>query len=318
MSTKAEALITRIAVPASLLVATAYIFQRLVKWRGYNSKRNQAAKEVWSNLTPVERTAVGVCLYRCNMLSTLKSINKYWNPEFDQALVSHCMPLEEQAKGYGGRGGWGNSMMAVRTSEIDFQAMETVMGCSEIRQVVILGAGLDPRAWRLAWPEGTRVFEVDTGSVEKVKSKVLVPMKMGASSRAFVPADLSKALQPGDSLADKLAVAGFDSREQCLWIAEGLIGYMTAEEGGNLIKAMYQACAPGSKMVMTCPPTVKHKEESIAAGHPLLHTTYEEGEDLLKRVQAQGWQAHLNTGEALGKKFGFDKFHQGQVVGKKV
>jgi O-methyltransferase involved in polyketide biosynthesis len=52
-------------------------------------------------------------------------------------------------------------------------------------------------------------------------------------------------------------LTGFEAQKQCLWIAEGLIGYMTAEEGGNLIKAMYQACAPGSKMVMTCPPTPK-------------------------------------------------------------
>jgi methyltransferase (TIGR00027 family) len=99
-------------------------------------------------------------------------------------------------------------MMTVRTTEIDFQAMEAVLGSSEIRQVVILGAGLDPRAWRLAWPEGTKVFEVDTGSVERVKAQVLGPMKMGASSRAFVQADLSVALQPGAGLADKLAAAG--------------------------------------------------------------------------------------------------------------
>jgi len=311
-------MVTRIAIPASLVIAIAYTFKQLARRRGYNSERNLAAKEVWSSLTPVERTAVGVCLFRCNMLRTLKSLNKYWNPEYDQALVLHCMPLEEQEKGYGGRGGWGKSMMTVRTTEIDFQAMEAVLGSSEIRQVVILGAGLDPRAWRLAWPEGTKVFEVDTGSVERVKAQVLGPMKMGASSRAFVQADLSVALQPGAGLADKLAAAGFEAQKQCLWIAEGLIGYMTAEEGGNLIKAMYQACAPGSKMVMTCPPTPKLKEEAIAHGRAMLHTTYEEPEKLLARIHAQGWEAHVNSAESLGQKYGFKDYHQAQVIGVKV
>ncbi|GAX82467.1 hypothetical protein CEUSTIGMA_g9894.t1 [Chlamydomonas eustigma] len=313
MSPSSSTFVNIFVILTSLILATSFVLQQVVKRRkaneltGLRSKTNKAAKEVWSSLTPVERTAAGVCLFCCNMLSTLKSINKYWNSEYDQALVSHCMPLEEQEKGNRGRGGWGNSMMAVRTSEIDFQAMEAVLESSELRQVVILGAGLDPRAWRLAWPEGTKVFEVDTGSVERVKCKVLVPMQMDAQSRSFVQADLSKALEPGAGLADKLVAAGFDTSKQCLWIAEGLIGYMTAEEGGKLIKAMYQSCACGSRMVMTCPPTLKQKEESSASGYPLLHTTYEEG-----------WNAHLNSEENLGKKFGFDNFHQGQVLGMKL
>ena len=59
-------------------------------------------------------------------------------------------------------------------------------------QVVILGAGLDARAWRLPWPAGTRVFEVDSGSVEATKIGVLGPMPLSAASRILISADLAE------------------------------------------------------------------------------------------------------------------------------
>jgi methyltransferase (TIGR00027 family) len=86
---------------------------------------------------------------------------------------------------------WGKSLMAVRTAEIDVQALGVIASLPEVRQVVILGAGLDPRAWRLPWPAGTHVFEVDSGSVEAVKLLVLGLMPMAAASREFVQADLA-------------------------------------------------------------------------------------------------------------------------------
>ena len=61
-----------------------------------------------------------------------------------------------------------------------------------IRQVVILGAGLDARAWRLPWPAGTRVFEVDSGSVEATKIGILGPMPLSAASRILISVDLAE------------------------------------------------------------------------------------------------------------------------------
>ena len=59
-------------------------------------------------------------------------------------------------------------------------------------QVVILGAGLDARAWRLPWPAGTRVFEVDSGSAEATKVGVLGPMTLSAASRISISVDLAE------------------------------------------------------------------------------------------------------------------------------
>ena len=61
-----------------------------------------------------------------------------------------------------------------------------------MRQVVILGAGLDARAWRLPWPAGTRVFEVDSGSVEATKIGILGPMPLSAASRILISVDLAE------------------------------------------------------------------------------------------------------------------------------
>ncbi|GAX74608.1 hypothetical protein CEUSTIGMA_g2056.t1 [Chlamydomonas eustigma] len=62
------------------------------------------------------------------MPSLISSKNKYWNPDYDQAMVSYCMPFEEQEKLKNRMGSRADVVVAVRTSEIDVQAMETVMG----------------------------------------------------------------------------------------------------------------------------------------------------------------------------------------------
>ncbi len=109
-----------------------------------------AVRRAWHDLTPVERTAVGTCLFRCRMTSSLKQINPYWIDEFDKALFEALMPPKAVKE-------WqntsANQFMSVRTAELDQQAIQVSRG-TDIRQVVILGAGLDTRAWRLPWPAG--------------------------------------------------------------------------------------------------------------------------------------------------------------------
>ena len=92
-----------------------------------------------------------------------------------------------------------------------------------IRQVVILAAGLDARSWRLPWPDGTTVYELDQDRVLDFKSSTL--HEHGAEPtchRIGVPVDLRqdwpKALQQ----------AGFDASAPSAWSAEGLLMYLPA------------------------------------------------------------------------------------------
>lgn len=130
--------------------------------------------------------------------------------------------------------------MAVRTEYFDnFFLHATRAG---IRQAVILASGLDSRAYRLAWPAGTTVFEVDQPAVIGFKAATLA--HLGAeptADRRAVAIDLR------DDWPAALAQAGFDPAQPTAWIAEGLLGYLPAESQDRLLDQITALSAPGSR-----------------------------------------------------------------------
>ncbi|WP_166459826.1 SAM-dependent methyltransferase [Amycolatopsis pithecellobii] len=98
------------------------------------------------------------------------------------------------------------------------------------RQLVLLGANLDTRAYRLGLPEDTTVFELDSSSVLEFKRAVLT--RHGARPtcrRVPVPAAL-RAGWPEDLLG-----AGFAPEEPVVWLAEGLLAYFTTADSDQLL-----------------------------------------------------------------------------------
>lgn len=130
---------------------------------------------------------------------------------------------------------------AVRTHFFDaFFAAATAAG---IRQIVILASGLDSRAYRLDWPAGTTVYEIDQPKVLEYKSETLTAH--GVEPRAElhqVPMDLRfdwpKALKE----------AGFDAGQPTAWLAEGLLMYLPAEAQDRLFELVTELSAPGSRV----------------------------------------------------------------------
>jgi methyltransferase (TIGR00027 family) len=119
----------------------------------------------------------------------------------------------------------------------DYLTAATAAGC---RQVVLLAAGLDTRAFRLAWPQDTRVFEVDLPGVLAFKDTVLAARNaVPRCERTTVPADLR-----ADWTA-ALAEAGFDRSGPAAWLAEGLLIYLTAAEARRLLTGVGELSAPG-------------------------------------------------------------------------
>ncbi|QKW23227.1 SAM-dependent methyltransferase [Kitasatospora sp. NA04385] len=114
-----------------------------------------------------------------------------------------------------------------------------------VRQVVLLAAGLDTRAYRLEWPSGTRLFEVDLPAVLDFKQWVLDERGAEAAcERVALPADLA---DPG--WTDRLLAAGFDPGQPTVWLAEGLLVYLDAEQAAALLTAVGGLSAPGSRLL---------------------------------------------------------------------
>jgi methyltransferase (TIGR00027 family) len=145
---------------------------------------------------------------------------------------------------------------AVRTHFFDhFFTEATDAG---IRQIVILASGLDSRAYRLDWPAGTVVYEIDQPKVLAYKAQTLDDnaVKPAADLRE-VPIDLRF------DWPAALREAGFDATAPTAWLAEGLLMYLPADAQDGLFERITELSAPGSRVAAE---TVGvHSEERRAA-----------------------------------------------------
>src|SRR5690349_19688347 len=131
--------------------------------------------------------------------------------------------------------------MACRTRFYDQFFLEATR--SGIGQVVILASGLDSRAYRLAWPAGTVVYEVDMPEV--IEFKTLTLGDLGAeptAERRTVAIDLR------DDWASALQTAGFDAQAPSAWSAEGLLVYLPDEAQDALFDNITDLSALGSRL----------------------------------------------------------------------
>ncbi len=147
------------------------------------------------------------------------------------------------------------SYQAVRTHFFD--TFFTNAAAAGIRQVVILATGLDSRAYRLSWPQGTVVYEIDQPMVLEYKSQTL--SRHGATptaERREVAIDLRQ-----DWPAALLA-AGFDPVRPTAWLAEGLLMYLPAEAQDRLFEHISALSAPGSRISAEA---VRHHDEERRA-----------------------------------------------------
>jgi methyltransferase (TIGR00027 family) len=132
-------------------------------------------------------------------------------------------------------------VMAVRTRFFDdFFLAATAAG---VRQAVILASGLDSRAYRLPWPDGTTVFELDQPQVIGAKSATMADI--GATptcDRRVVAVDLR------DDWPTALRDAGFDPTLPTAWSAEGLLPYLPPDAQDRLFDEITALSAPGSRL----------------------------------------------------------------------
>ncbi|MCX8560275.1 class I SAM-dependent methyltransferase [Mycolicibacterium mucogenicum] len=132
---------------------------------------------------------------------------------------------------------------------INFQASRTKYfdtyfqraAAAGVRQIVLLAAGLDSRAYRLDWPGGTVVYELDQPQVLEFKREVLAGNGTEPKAeRREIAVDLR------DDWRTALTDAGFDPSRPSAWIAEGLLIYLPAAAQGDLFTGIDALAAPGS------------------------------------------------------------------------
>jgi methyltransferase (TIGR00027 family) len=131
--------------------------------------------------------------------------------------------------------------MTVRTRWFDSLFLDAT--AAGVRQAVILAAGLDARAYRLPWPDGTTVYELDQPEVIDFKTNTLADM--GAKPKAerhTIAIDLR------NDWPKALLDNGFDPTRPTAWIAEGLLIYLPPEAQDLLFDRIDELSAPGSRV----------------------------------------------------------------------
>ena len=173
-----------------------------------------------------------------------------------------------------------------------------------IGQVVQVAAGMDTRAFRLPLPAEAIVFELDLPELLEEKQATLEQEHAEPRChRKVVPADLAE-----DDWPRALTAARFDSSAPALFIAEGLSYYLTEDENGRLLDQLGSLAAPGSRLGID----IMNRD---ALESPAMAPFYEFTASLGIRWQfgtndpagflaAHGWEAELNTFEAVARRLG--------------
>lgn len=162
-----------------------------------------------------------------------------------------------------------------------------------IRQVVLLAAGLDTRGFRLTWPTGTRLYELEQPAVLDHKEQVLRSAgAQPACARQAIAADLTAAWPAA------LVEAGFEPRQPSGWLLEGFLFYLRNENIMRILDQITSLAAPGSwlgfdvvnAITLTLPLTRAWIEMQAQAGAPWIGAM----DDPVGFLADRGWQATLS------------------------
>jgi methyltransferase (TIGR00027 family) len=200
--------------------------------------------------------------------------------------------------------------VAVRTRFFDnFFTDATGAG---LRQAVILASGLDARAYRLAWPPGTALFEIDQPQVIEFKTSTLA--ELGATPAADLR---SVAVDLRDDWPTALRANGFDDDKPTAWIAEGLLVYLPPDAQDRLFDHITALSAAGSRVATECVPdttaltdkrsqSVRDRWRQYGLNVEVADLVYHgERTHVVEYLTGHGWQVSTRTHEELYAANGF-------------
>jgi len=210
------------------------------------------------------------------------------------------------------------SYFATRTKFFDTSFIDATD--AGIRQAVILAAGLDARSWRLPWPDGTTVYELDQDRVLDFKASTL--HDHGAepkANRVAVAVDLRH------DWPTALQQAGFDPSAPSVWSIEGLLMYLPAAAQDLLFDRIHELAAPGSRIAVeglgpefAVPELRAQRRERMDRVRELMAKTdsqievpttdelwyFEEREDVGDWLRRHGWDVTATPSDELMASYG--------------
>lgn len=193
------------------------------------------------------------------------------------------LPLQEEV---GQNKEFWMDFIGVRSHWIDREVSDPPMA-----QLVILGAGLDTRAYRLPKLKDVPVFEVDFKEVLTAKA-TLLEAHQPVAQRHSCPANLIT-----DAWEEQLLQRGF-ADAPTMWLLEGLTGYLTEEELEMLMTKVSSLAPAMSKLTATF---VGHSmRENATSMHRYLVSGPEQIETLLRRF---GWTASVHKLGEVAEKY---------------
>ncbi len=196
----------------------------------------------------------------------------------------------------------GDLGIVIRTKFFDDFLLHAVIE-HQIRQVVIIAAGMDTRAFRLAWPEGTHLFELDQPELLAQKEQLLSSAGTSPTCRRqTIGVDLR------NPWADTLRQAGFDPLQRSVWLLEGLLYYLPNSSVLRLLDVITALSASESRLgfnvvnydLLTSPEYRPLMESLEKSGIPWLSAMDEPEVVLAER----GWSAAVTQIEEEGVKYG--------------
>lgn len=197
--------------------------------------------DTWDIVSSVGATALGVAAFRaietaqsdamirdeCARLFVEAAGDRHFAELVDDPVTAETLPR----------------MIGLRT--LFFDEFFGAAADSGIRQAVIVAAGLDARTYRLDWPVGATVFEIDQPKVLEFKQRVLAAHDIAPKAvLRTVPVDLR------DDWPAALTVAGFDPTRPTAWSAEGLLPYLPGAAQDALFERIDALSAPGSRLAV--------------------------------------------------------------------
>jgi len=208
------------------------------------------------------------------------------------------------------------SYAACRTAYFDQFVMQA--NADEVRQVVVLGAGLDSRPWRLSWIPGTVVYEIDQPQVLEFKISTLWTHNVGPACE-YRPVSVDLRFDWPTALRDM----GFDQTEPSAWSAEGLLSYLPSAARRSLFDRIQTCSAPGSRLAVETastkvldPPSIRRRrtmraaqDADSAAGRSNLQEIRtlwfpDDGDNFADWLTHKGWQVNSVEANDLMARYG--------------
>jgi methyltransferase (TIGR00027 family) len=184
---------------------------------------------------------------------------------------------------------------------------------SGVRQAVILAAGLDARAYRLPWPKGTVVYEIDQPEVTEFKTTTLAGL--GAeptATRRAIAIDLR------EDWSKALVDNGFDPKQPTAWIAEGLLIYLPSDAQDKLFDDITALSTPGSMLATERVPDVSafingrpkemaEKLKEMGSDVDMADLVYQgERTNVIEHLEQLGWSVSVQSSQQAHAANGFE------------